>query len=61
MAVSGVGGTVPELQTSWTRSEAACAAKHRGDVYYELTHPPAKTPYTADDTKSLGARFTLYL
>ena len=40
MAAGTVGGvTAAPLQTSWTRAEAACAARHRGDTYYALTHP----------------------
>jgi hypothetical protein len=64
MSVGAVGGTsVPQLQTSWTRAEAACAARHRGDVYFELTHSQAAADPAPDatDTEPLAPGFTLHL
>ena len=63
-AVEGMGA--PQLQTSWTRAEAAWAARHRGDVYYELTHPApqaASSTASASDGSTSGpaSGFTLYL
>jgi hypothetical protein len=67
------GTSAPQLQTSWTRAEAACAARHRGDAYYDLTHPQPKAdattptaptgPEQADDpaTQHLAPGFTLHL
>jgi len=51
---AGGGSLVPQLQTSWTRAEAACAARHKGDAYYELTAPqPASvTTPTSDRTSA---------
>ena len=72
MNVGAAGGTsAPQLQTSLTRAEAACAARHRGDVYYELTHPQPKpdaatkaTPTSAGadpSSEPLAPGFTLHL
>jgi hypothetical protein len=71
MAIGGMGGTTaPQLQTSWNRAEAACAARHRGDQYYELTHPqtPATPPADAKQptdasqpAEPLAPGFTLQL
>jgi hypothetical protein len=68
MTMSAAGSTAaPELQTSWTRAEAACAARHRGDTYYALTHPQPK-PYAAPASSASAAPtgpltpgFTLHL
>jgi len=50
VTVGAVGANgAPQLQTSWTRAEAACAARHRGDAYYALTHPTPK-PDGSDPT-----------
>jgi hypothetical protein len=67
MATDPVGGaTAAPLQTSWTRAEAACAARHRGDTYYALTHPaPAANSTTVsrpvEETSALAPGFTLHL
>ena len=44
---AGGGSPIPQLQTSWTRAEAACAARHKGDAYYELTAPQPTSDATA--------------
>jgi hypothetical protein len=59
MAAVTVGGvTAAPLQTSWTPAEAACAARHRGDTYFPLTHPdPAsKTTTVSDAAAPTGAK-----
>jgi hypothetical protein len=59
MAAGTVGGaTAAPLQTSWTRAEAACAARHRGDTYHALTHPaPAANVITVSSTPApMGAK-----
>jgi hypothetical protein len=49
MSVGSVGHTVPQLQTSWTRAEAACAARRRGDVNAELEAEKPQDPAAAAD------------
>ena len=71
MAISPASGASAPLQTSWTRAEAACAARHRGDTYYALTHPAPKPDATAQSSSStpdtsvpepaLAPGFTLHL
>jgi len=69
-------GAAPQLQTAWTRAEAACAARHRGDAYYELLAPAPPAPAdvanvpgpsgapgasNAPATGALAPGFTLYM
>ena len=57
MTVGAVGASgAPQLQTSWTRAEAACAARHRGDTYYALTHPAP--PEDRSDASASGPSST---
>jgi hypothetical protein len=53
----------PPLESSWQRSERACAARQRGDVYYELNETPARPPSAsqASDAANLSGGFTLHL
>jgi hypothetical protein len=62
VSVSAAGAApAPVLESSWQRSERECAARHRGDVYFELNEPRPATPSSLDDAKNLGAGFTLHL
>ena len=51
VSAGGASGA-PQLQTSWTRAEAACAARHRGDASAPLTHPAPKSDGTTSTSTS---------
>jgi hypothetical protein len=58
---AGSTGSTPALDTSWQRSERECAARQRGDVYFELNEPRPATPSRPSDAENLATGFTLHL
>ena len=61
VTVGSVGHMVPQLQTSWTRAEAACAARRRGDKNAELEAEKPQNLSAPDEKTPLEPGFTLYL